>query len=233
MSELGFGFGFEFRYNTLGQYLAQFYAPLVERVDVPDRALGKDTWLVECTELAERLRGQFLREDRVRRTIALEDPWGYEPVWRALGLHLLGRFTESECFGLGKNVREQHIVVPTQRIERLDECDKITRDQSCSLVNQLVERVLAVRTWFAPIDWPSRVGSLGPTERNGFPVALHLQLLQVGREPLEVLLVRQYRNSFGTEEIVVPHRQKAQEDRQVALEGRAAKMLVHFMKTVE
>ncbi len=108
--------------------------------------------LVECNELAERLRRKFLGKDRVRRTIALEDPVGYEPVWRALGLHLLGRFAESECFSLGKNVREQHIVVPTQRIECLDERDKVTRDQSRSLVNQLVERMLAVRTWFTPID---------------------------------------------------------------------------------
>src|SRR5258708_27844694 len=138
MSELEFGLGFEFRNNTLGQYFAQVHRPLVKRINVPDRALGKDTVLIECNELAERLGRKFLSEDRVRRTIALEDPVGYEPVWRALGLYLLGRFTESECFGLGKNVREQHIVVPTQRIVRLDERDKVTRDHLCSLVNHLV-----------------------------------------------------------------------------------------------
>src|SRR5260370_27431542 len=189
--------------------------------------------LMGCNGLAERLGRKFLGEDRVRRAIALEDPVGYEPVWRALGLYLLGRFTESECFGLGKDVRQEHIVVPAERIECFHKRDEITRDQSSPLVNQLVERVLTVGTWFAPIDWPSRIVYLGPIERNVFTVALHRQLLQIGREPLEVLLVRQYRNSFGTEEIVVPHRQQAQEHGQVALEGGGTKMLIHFVKTVE
>src|SRR2546429_3476380 len=46
-------------------------------------------------------------------------------------------------------------------------------------------------------------------------VALHRQLLQISRKPLEVLLVRQHRNRLRAEEIGVPDAQKAHEHRQV------------------
>src|ERR1700733_785785 len=93
--------------------------------------------------------------------------------------------------------------------------------------------MLAVGSRFAPIDWPGGIVNLGAIERNVLAVALHGQLLQIGWEPLEVLLVRQNRSSFGTEEIVIPHRQKPHQDGQVALKWRAAKVLIHFVKTVE
>ena len=59
---------------------AGLHAPLVKRVDVPDRALGKNVVLIERDELAERGGGQPLQEDRIGRTIALEDAVGHEPV---------------------------------------------------------------------------------------------------------------------------------------------------------
>lgn len=40
--------GIKFRFNGLSQLLAQFDAPLIERVDVPDDALHKDLMLVQC-----------------------------------------------------------------------------------------------------------------------------------------------------------------------------------------
>ena len=49
-------------------------------------------------------------------------------------------------------------------------------------------------------------------------VALHRQLLEIGREALQVLLVGQHRDRLGAEEIVVPDGQEAHEHRQVALE---------------
>ena len=55
MSEFRFCLGFQFRNNALGQHLAQFDAPLIERIDVPDRALGEDTVLIKCDKFAERL----------------------------------------------------------------------------------------------------------------------------------------------------------------------------------
>jgi len=43
-----------------------------------------------------------------------------------------------------------------------------------------------------------------PFERDVLAVAFHCQLLQIGREPLQILLVRQHRNGLRTEEVVIP-----------------------------
>ena len=44
---------FEFGNNALCEHLAQFHAPLIERVDVPDRPLREDAVFVESDELAK------------------------------------------------------------------------------------------------------------------------------------------------------------------------------------
>ena len=53
MRELGCR-SFELGNDPLGERLAQLDAPLVEGIDLPDRALGKDAVLVERDQLAER-----------------------------------------------------------------------------------------------------------------------------------------------------------------------------------
>ena len=77
MSELGFCLAFKFRDDALGQYLAQFDAPLIERIDVPDGALSKDAMFVKRDQLPERLRREPFGKDGVRRPVALEDPVRY------------------------------------------------------------------------------------------------------------------------------------------------------------
>ena len=94
MVEFGHCLVFQFRDDALCQHLAKLDPPLVERVDIPDRALGEDRVLVEGDQLAKRFRREPLGEDRVRRTVALEDPVRNEPVRRALRLDLLGRLAE-------------------------------------------------------------------------------------------------------------------------------------------
>ena len=94
MSQRGFCFGFKFWDNALGQHFAEFHPPLVERVDVPDNALGKDGVLVECNKLAERCGRERLGQDRIRRTVSLENPVRHEPIRRTFGLHLLWRLAE-------------------------------------------------------------------------------------------------------------------------------------------
>src|ERR1700730_12815029 len=101
-------------------------------------------------------------------------------------------------------------MMPAQRVERLEERDEITRNQSCPLVYQLIERVLSICTRFTPIDWPGQIVYFGPIECNVLAVTLHRQLLQIGRKTFEVLLVRQNRDRLCTEEISVPYRQKTQ-----------------------
>src|SRR4051812_28550666 len=54
MAEHGWRLALEFRDDAPGQDLAQLDAPLIERVDAPDRALGEDAVLVECHQRSER-----------------------------------------------------------------------------------------------------------------------------------------------------------------------------------
>ena len=54
MLELGLRQALELGDDALRQNLAQLHAPLVEGIDLPDRALGEDAVLVERDELAER-----------------------------------------------------------------------------------------------------------------------------------------------------------------------------------
>src|SRR5437667_11799849 len=104
MAERGLRLALELRNDPLGEHLAQLDAPLIERVDVPDDALGEHAVLVERDELSERLRREPLGEDRVRRTIALEHSMRNEALRRALGLDLLVRLAKSERLGLREHV---------------------------------------------------------------------------------------------------------------------------------
>src|SRR5882672_3935341 len=187
MAERGLPLALELRDDALGQHLAQLDSPLIERVDVPDGALGKHAVLVERDELSQRFRREPLGEDRVRGTIARERPMGNKAVRRALGLDLLPRLAEGQRLGLREHVRQQHVVVPAERIQSVAECDEVTGDETGSLVDQLVEGMLPVGSRLSPVDGPGRVADLDPVECDVLAVALHRQLLQVRGEALQVL----------------------------------------------
>ena len=82
-----------------------------------------------------------------------------------LGAHLVGGLAPHQRLGLGEEVREQDRVVLADRVVRLDRREEVARDELRALVDQLVERVLAVGARLAPDDragarsrqrWPSR-----------------------------------------------------------------------------
>ena len=94
-------------------------------------------------------------------------------------------------------------MVIAERVKRLAEADEIAWDKR-SLMNQLVERMLAVGAWLAPVD---RSGVCSRRVRLPawlFAVALHRQLLEIGRKALEILVVGQNGNCLSAEEVVVP-----------------------------
>src|SRR5256885_577471 len=142
VAELGLRLALQLRDDVLGQHLAELNAPLIERIDDPDGALGEHAVLVQRDELSERLGREPLGEDRVRGAIALEHPMGNERVRRAFGLDLLARLAEGQRLGLCEHVRQQEVVMPTERVQGLAEGDEVTRDEPGPLVDQLVERML-------------------------------------------------------------------------------------------
>src|SRR4030095_8596995 len=190
MFEIGFCIALEFRDDSLRQHLAEFNSPLIERVNIPNDALRENRVFVKSHELTQYFRRELVGKDRVRWPVALENPMRHEPIRRALRFHLLRCLTKSECLGLSEHICQEHVVMPSQRIEGLGECDEIARNEFGSLMNQLVEGMLSVCSGLAPIDRASFIFDWGSLESYVLPVALHRQLLHISREPFQVLLVR-------------------------------------------
>src|SRR6516165_3843644 len=95
-----------------------------------------------------------------------------------------------------------------QRVQRLAKGNKIARDQPASLVDQLIERMLAVGAGLTPINGAGVIYDAVAVDGDVFAVTLHRQLLEICGKPLQVLLVREYANGLGAEKVVVPDGQQ-------------------------
>src|SRR5271155_1270054 len=157
MAEHGFCGAFDFRDDALSQGFAKLNAPLVERINSPDRALCEDAVLVKSNKLAERFWSELVYKDRIRWAVPFEHLVRDEPIRSAFGLDLLGRLAERQRFGLRENICQKHVVVAANWIERLAECNEVAGDEPGPLMDQLVEGVLAVGSRLAPIDWAGLV----------------------------------------------------------------------------
>src|SRR5215467_8148015 len=124
-------------------------------------------------------------------------------------------------------------MMPAKWIERLYKSDEVARDEPGPLMNQLVERVLAVRSRLTPVDWRGFVVHVFPLKRDMLAIAFHRQLLEVGWKPLQVLLVGQDRHGLRPKEIAVPDAQKTHEDRKVLLEGSGAEVFIHLVESAQ
>ena len=158
---------------------------------------------------------------------------GIEPVGRPLRLHLLGGLSEGEGLGLREDVGNKVGVMMAQRVDRLVESYEVARNQTGSLVDELVEGVLSIGAGLTPVDRTRVEGDLGAVEANRLAIALHGKLLEVGREALEILLVGEHGDALGTEEVIVPDGEEAEEDGEVLLKRRRAEMLVHRVEAGE
>src|SRR5215813_14097749 len=152
--ESGLRARFQLADDALGEHLAQLDAPLVEGVDAPDRPLSEYGVLVEGHELAQRVRGEPVEEDGVGGTIAFEDPMRHQAVLGALGLHFGRGLAEGQRLRLGEDIGDQHVVVVAQGIQGVGEADEVARDEPRPLVDELIERMLAVGSRLAPVDRP-------------------------------------------------------------------------------
>src|ERR1700741_2203748 len=100
-------------------------------------------------------------------------------------------------------------------------------------MDQLIEGVLAIGSRLAPVDRTSLTIYRRSVELHVLAVALHRQLLEIGREALQVLVVGQHCDGLRAEKVVIPDAEKAHEDRQVALKRRGSEMLVDRMEACQ
>src|SRR5271157_1365408 len=96
MRQRWFRFALDLRNDPLRQHFPQLDAPLIKRVDAPDRALGKNGVFVKSDQRAEDFRCQALCQNRVRRTIALK---------HAVGTSRLGVPSAFTCSGVLPNAK--------------------------------------------------------------------------------------------------------------------------------
>ena len=163
--------------------------------------------LVEGDEQPQDPWCEDLGEQHVGRTIAFHDAMRNDVFWCSFGAHLVGRLAEGQCLGLGEDVRREDVVMRTEWIEALGEADEVHRDDRRSLMDQLIKAVLSVGPRLAPVDGAGVVVDVGSLEGHVFAVGLHGELLEVGRQPLEVLLIGHDADAGAPEEVAVPQRE--------------------------
>ena len=125
----------------------------------------------------------------------------------------------------------REVVLRLRVARRLRRQDEIHGREPRSLVHQLHERVLRVVARLAPDDH-ARLALHGlAVHAHALAARLHLQLLQVGREALQAIVVRQDGLALGTEEVVVPVTEQRQHHRHVLFHLGLAEMQVHLPAT--
>lgn len=195
--------------NLLCQRLAQLDTPLVETVDVPDGALSKGEMLVVDDQRTKGRRGDLVSKDRCRGTVAQEGLVRHEFVLRSLCLDLLRGLANHQSLCLSKEVGSEHptyvsddqftpgpdlllVLVVLHRVVALSSQNEISWDKLGSLVKQLVERVLSVRSRLAKQDRSGGVLDIVAIAGDGLAVRLHGELLEVGREPVQILVETEF-----------------------------------------
>jgi hypothetical protein len=182
MGEVGFSPAFEFWHDPLGQNLAELDAPLIERVDVPDRSLHEHFVFIEGHERAQDLRCELFGEERVAGPVSRKGPVWNQGCRHPFRGHLRFGLPEGQRLALGEEIGHEKIVLAALRIQALAKADEVARDELGALVDQLVEGVLTVRAGLAPDHRSGLVLDDGPRPVHGLSIALHVELLQVGAE---------------------------------------------------
>ena len=183
------------------------------------------------------MRGQRLAKDRGRGPVARKDAGGDHPLGRALRTDLVCRLAKRQGLGLRQEVAEEQLVHVLFAILGGVGCvckgDEVGGNQPCALVDELVERVLAIGAGLAPEDLAGIGGHRGAVPADALAVRLHRELLQVGGEAVQVLVVGENRVARGVEEVDVPHVDEPHQRNDVLLERGVGKVLVQVMEARE
>ncbi len=213
--------GFNFGENSRREIFPQLDAPLIERVDPPDRGLDEDLVFVKGDQLPQNSRRQERRQQGIARSVA------------GTGLVGLARGSKGQGFALGKAVGHQTVVMIGHPVVGAGKRDEIAGDPARSLMEQLKKSVLAWRPRLSPDNRRRVMIERGAHDPNALAVALHLKLLEIGGEFAESLAVGRDAMGLGIEKAAVPNPQQAQQHGHVRLQGRATKMRVHRVHTPE
>ena len=124
-------------------------------------------------------------------------------------------------------------MVVAGRVKTLGWGQEIGRYHFRTLVYQLVKRVLSVSARFSPYYGAALVVYHLPVAAHGLAVRLHVTLLEIRSEAVEVLVIRQDGFRFRFEKICVPYSYHGQRQRNVLFCRSSAEMNVHRVRSFE
>src|SRR5690606_39034439 len=96
---------------------------------------------------------------------------------------------------------------------------EVARNQFGALMDKLIEGVLPIGARFTPDDGPCLVINWPTGTIDILAVTLHITLLEIGGEPVQVLVVRQDRLGLCIEKVVIPDSQYGHDDWYVFFKG--------------
>ena len=194
--------------------------------------------LIEGNQSTQCTRCQLAEEQRGSWPVSLED-FGLDEEFilgilrRQFCLDFLFCFAKGKCLSLSKEVGEQDIVMVSNWVLRLNRREEIAWDEFGSLVDQLVEGVLAIGACLTPDDGTSLVvDSLGVL-CDEFAVAFHLKLLQIVGKASHVLVVRENSNGISAVEVVVPDSNQGHDHGKIVFQFGRLEVAVHLVGTFE
>ena len=132
---------------------------------------------------------------------------------------------------LGQSVGKQPVLMLSNRIVSVQRRHDIHRNQTGTLVQQLVISVLAVGTYTTPNHRASLPVNTLAFWRNTLAVTLHIHLLQMARESIQIAGIAQNCMALGTKEVTVPNAQQPHHDWHIVSQLGGTKMLIHSVST--
>ena len=192
--------------------------------------------LIHRNQHTERIRRNLLQQEHIGRAVAVKALVELEFFNRRFVLarsaqfrrRLVGRLAFHQCLRLRQNVGEQNFVMLADFVVRHRRNDKVYRHRLGSLVQKLEERMLHVGSRPAEQRRPRRViGNFAVVEPHRLAVALHVKLLQIRRQELQILVIRNHRIPVDIVIVVVPNPQQRHNHRNVLLQRRGTEMVVH------
>src|SRR5438128_4709021 len=139
--------------DSTGELFAQFYTPLIEGINVPDHALGKDLVLIERDQATEGTRRNLRHQDAVAGPVPREELMGHQLLqcftaqagMREFLAHFVLGLALHQRFRLGEDIRQQNGVMLPDWIVGFNRGNEVARDEPGALVDQLIEGVLTIR----------------------------------------------------------------------------------------
>ena len=116
---------------------------------------------------------------------------------------------------------------------RLDGRQKITRNQTRPLMDQLIKRMLPIGTCSTPDDLPRFIVYRLSITINRLAITLHETLLQKTSQLIHVLIIGEDTLRMSTKKIGIPYTNHAQQNRNIFIKWRLPKMHIHIMHPLE